>query len=167
MHTSVCEVCLNSNILCSGCGLKLSNNEITEADINVSRFLYKLSEEIKNLKDVEIKRIVDSDVLLIVAKIGDGAKLVGKNGSVVKALAKEYKKSIRVVEEAPGNIRKFVENLVSPLTVVGINRLYTPEGEVYRVRIPFSQKNSLVMDPKSFSQIISNVYNRRAELIFD
>ena len=111
-------------------------------------------------------KIIDSECLIIISKIGDAAKLVGKNGFVVKALAKEFKKPIRILEEAD-TLKNFVESLVSPISISGVNTLYTPEGEVYKFRIPSNHKGRLNITPESFSEIISDMYDCKAELIFD
>ena len=87
METSICGVCLSSDMLCSECQTKLDQGNITEKDVAVSRFLMILSDKVKSLSDIKIIKIIDSECLIIVSKIGDAAKLVGKNGFVVKALA--------------------------------------------------------------------------------
>jgi len=166
VETSLCGNCLKSDVLCDNCQSKLKNNEITEKDIDVSRFLYMLSDKVKSLSDVKIVKIMDSECLIIISKIGDAAKLVGKNGFVVKALAKEFKKPIRILEEAE-TLKGFVDNLLSPISVQGVNTLYTPEGEVYKFRIPLNYKGRLNITPDSFSDIVSDIYNCKAELVFE
>lgn len=166
MQTPICEVCLNSDMLCAACQNKLESGQISQIEINVSRFLFDLKEKIRSLEDVKIVRVLDVGSLLIIARIGDGARLVGKGGAVVKTLAKKFGKSIRIIEEAK-DFKKFAESLISPISSCGINTLYTLEGEVYRVRIRFSQKNSLSIQPESFSEIINNLYHCKAELVFE
>ena len=166
MPYPICEVCLNSEILCNACKNKLDKGMINETEINISRFLYNLGSKVRGLKEIKLIKAVDVGVLLIVTGPGDAAKVVGKSGAVVKILAKEFKKPIRVVEEAE-NLRKFVQDMISPVTVMGINTLYTPEGEVYRIRIPTSQRNSLTINPENFSSIIHNLYNRNVQIIFE
>jgi transcription antitermination factor NusA-like protein len=166
VETSICETCLSSDSLCNECQNKLEKGKITEKDIEVSKFLMILSDKVKSLSDIKIIKIIDSECLIIVSKIGDAAKLVGKNGFVVKALAKEFKKPIRILEEAE-TMQKFVENLISPISIQGVNTLYTPEGEVFKFRIPFNHKGRLNVTPESFTDIMSDIYNCKAELIFE
>ena len=165
MKTPICEVCLNSDILCGGCQGKLQRGELTQAEVSVSKFLFKLSDGVKSLKDASVLKIIDGDVLVIVAAKGDAPRIVGKAGAIVKALAKEFGKSIRVIEES--DFKTFVQNIVSPLPVNGVNVLYTPEGEVLRVRLPVMQKNRLLISGESFSSIISIVFGKKAELVFE
>lgn len=165
MRAPLCEVCLSSNILCQGCSGKLEQGELSQADVDVSRFVWGLSEKLHSLKEATIRKIIDGDVLLIVAAKGDGAKLVGKGGAVVKALAKQWGKSIRVLEE--NDFRTFTAELLHPLTVTGVNTLYTPEGEVLRVRIPTAQKPRSMMTPEGFSSMMQKLYGQKAELLFE
>ena len=166
MQTPLCEVCLKSDILCSSCQEKFERKVISESEIEILRFLYKMSEKVRILRDVRILRVMDSGVMLIISNRGDAAKIVGKEGYIVKALAKKFKKSIRVLEEAP-DFKKFIQDLVSPTVILGINTLYTQEGVIYKIRVPNGYKNRMLIGPENFSHIIENVYNKKAEIIFD
>jgi len=166
MQTSICEVCLKSNILCNACQEKLNKGMISKTEVDVLRFLYNLSEKMRSLRDVKISRIVDCGVLLIIAGRGDAARLVGKGGSVVKAVAKQFKKSVRVLEEAT-SFKEFIEELISPAHVNGINTLYKDNEEIYKVRIPAVEKSHLLFTPENLSQIISNFFNLKAEIVFE
>ncbi len=166
MQTPICEVCLKSEFLCKACQEKLDKGEISKSDVEVSRFLFKLSKKMKSIRNVKIVKVIDSGALIIITGRGDAAKLVGKGGSVVKKIAKQYKKPIRILEEA-SDFRKFVEELIFPATLYGINTLYRNEEEIYRVRVPSLQKNHLMITPKDFSKVISEFFNMKAELIFE
>jgi transcription antitermination factor NusA-like protein len=152
--------------LCSGCQEKLNSGKISNKDVEVSRYLYELSERMRSIRDIKILKVVDCGTLIIITGIGDAAKLVGREGVVVKKIARDFKKSIRILEEA-STFKGFVEELVSPAPVSGINTLYKENQEVYRIKIPAIQRNNVLITPEIFSQIISNFYNLKAELIFE
>jgi len=166
MQTPICEVCLKSDILCGACQDKLTTGKISQSDVELSRYLYGLSDKVRSIKDIKILRVIDCGTLMIVTGRGDAAKLVGKGGVIVKKIAKDFKKSIRILEEAP-SFKDFVEELISPAPIKGINTLYREEQEVYRIRIPLMQRNQVVITPESFSQLISNFYNLKAEIVFE
>ncbi len=166
MKTPICEVCLNSDLLCSACKEKLDSGRLSDNEINILKFLFKLSSKIRTLSDAKIIKVINSDVVLIIAGRGDAARIVGKAGSVVKALAKEFNKPIRVVEEAD-NFKEFLKNLFSPVPVVGINTVYTPEGEVHKVRISQADRNRVHVSKDIFSEIITNMYDNKVELAFE
>jgi len=166
MQTPICEVCLKSKILCNACQNKLDKKIVTEDEIETSRYIYKLSEKMKSIRDVNVVKIINSNALIIVTGRGDAPKLVGRSGSVVKKIAKKFKKPIRILEQA-SSFRDFVEELIFPTSVNGINTLYRNNEEILRIRVPAVQKNHLLIKPENFSEIISSFYNKKAELIFE
>ena len=166
MQTPICDKCLESKNLCVICQEKLKNNEISKKEVSVLRHIYKLSNKTQSLKYIRIVKVIDSNILLIIAGRGDVARLVGKGGSIVKLIAKKFKKSIRILEEA-SNFKEFVEELITPANVKGINTLYRDNEEIFRVRVPEVQKNHLMMSPENFSQVISDFYNLKAEIVFE
>jgi len=166
MQTPICDKCLESKNLCDPCQEKLKNNEISKKEVNVLKFIYKLSTKTKSLRDIKIIKVIDCGVLLIITGRGDVARLVGKGGSIVKLIAKKFKRSIRILEEAP-NFKKFVEELITPAYVKGINTLYKDNEEIYRVRVSKVQKSHLIIPPKDISQVISDFYNLKAEIVFE
>jgi len=166
MQTPICEVCLNSEMLCQHCQDKLNKGEISNLELEVCRFLYDLSKRIRSLKDVSIKRVMNCGVLLIVTKRGSAAKLVGRNGSVVKKIAKKFKRSIRILEEA-ADFRDFIEGLTSPVSINGINTLYRGEEEIFKIRIPLLKRNQLLISSDDLSNILSDLYHINAEFVFE
>jgi len=166
MQAPICEVCLKSDILCSGCQEKLNTGRIAQYDVNVARYLHNLSEKMRSIRDIKVIRAIDCGTLIIITGMGDAAKLVGRKGVIVKKIAKEFKKSIRILEEAP-NFKDFIEELISPASISGINTLFRENQEVYRIRVPATQKNQVLLTPESFSRIISNFYNRKVEIVFE
>jgi transcription antitermination factor NusA-like protein len=166
MQAPICEVCLNSDILCSGCQNKLDTGKITRKDIEIARYVYSLSERMRSIRDIKLIRAIDCGTLIIITGIGDAAKLVGRDGVIVKKMAKDFKKSIRILEEAP-DFKDFVEELISPATISGINTLFRESHEVYKVRVPATQKNQVMITPETLSQLISNFYNMKVEIVFE
>jgi transcription antitermination factor NusA-like protein len=132
----------------------------------VSRYLFSLSKKMKSISDVKITRVVDCGSMVIITGIGDAPKRVGKKGVIVKQIAKEFKKSIRILEEAP-DFKNFVEGLISPASVSGINTLFKENQEVYKIRVPSAQRNQVLMSPEGFSKIMSNFYNVKVEIVFE
>ncbi|MEM5804588.1 MAG: hypothetical protein QXU82_01940 [Candidatus Aenigmatarchaeota archaeon] len=165
MQTPICEICLNSDILCGGCQKKLEEGKITSDEVEISRMLFGMSEKTKSLKDAKLKKAMNTEVLLLIAGKGDGAKLVGKAGAVVKALAKKYEKPIRVLEES--DIRTFITNMLQPVPIEGINTVFAGGKETFKVRLPLNQKNRLLFSEETFKKVVSEVYGRQAELVFE
>ena len=163
METPICEVCIKSKILCKACKEKLEKKEISKPDIEVSRLIYKISKDAKTLKDVSIKKVIElSNLIVIVCKEGDAAKIVGKTGIIVKKLSKELGKPIKVIEESK-NKKEFLQNLLFPTPILGINILYTPKEEILRIRIP--KRKIMPTLRKSINEFAKHLFNKKVEII--
>ena len=137
-----------------------------KGEIDVLKFIHKLSIKNQSLNNIKIVKILNHDVLLIITGRGDAAKLVGKGGSVVKLIAKNFKKSIRILEEA-SDFKGFVEELINPANVSGINTLYRDNEEITRIRVPEFQRSHMLLSPEDFSQVVSHFFNKKAEIVFE
>ncbi len=158
MKAPLCNVCLNSDILCMACKKKLDEGKITESDIKVSKVINEISKTFKPLKEVEIKKVIEGEkISVIVCKKGDGARLVGKDGVMIKKLSKLVEKPLRVVEESE-DVREFIQNLVNPIPVIGLNIIYKPEKEVLKVIIPRGRK--IPMSKGSFAEVVNLMFGK-------
>lgn len=168
MQTPLCSICLeNDDILCNGCRAKLEDGDINEAEVEVSRLLNNLSTNIDNLEDVTIKRIYSlDDAMIIVTAEGDGPKVVGRNGRVVKKIAERFDKSIRVVEDT-GDEHKIIEKLLAPVEYNGINKVYKPEGEERKVVVDQDQKPRVPFKEDAFRTIVKDLTDEDLSLSFE
>jgi len=165
MQAPLCEVCLSSDVLCGGCATKLADGKLTQAEIDVSRFIYKLSDKVKSLQDAKLLNVIDADIMVIVAGKGDAAKLVGKGGAIVKALAKKYEKSIKVIEEK--EFKPFMVELMHPLAASGFNTVFTTGGEVYRIRVPAGKKQKQHISEANLMSIAQKLFGKKIEIVFE
>lgn len=152
-------------MLCGACQEKLDKGKITKDDLDVSRFLFGMSEKVRSLKDIELKKVVNSNMLILISGKGDAARLVGKGGAVVKTLAKKLGKSVKVLEES--DFRNFMENLFQPIPIHGINTVYSGGMESYKIRVPISFKNRLPFSNDIFSDIVNSIFGKNAEIVFE
>jgi transcription antitermination factor NusA-like protein len=167
MKLPICEICAKEDdLLCAGCQKKLEDGLITASDVELSRKLYRILEKIPSMKDVEILRAFDSEklCLLIVGK-GSAAKLIGRKGQTARKISRSLGKEVRIVEVAD-DIEHIVESVLKPASILGINILYTKEGEIYRVRVPNSHK-SLLHNLEEPSRALSMVTEKQFEIIFE
>ena len=54
MQTPICEVCLKSDILCNACQDLLNKGIMTKEEVEIARYIYKLSERMKSIRNVNI-----------------------------------------------------------------------------------------------------------------
>jgi len=167
MKFPICKVCLKSDILCNQCAEIVKKEGIKSDEIKLFRRLNKLAKKYEPLRDVEIKRAIDNkNILLIITNKESASKIIGKNGGMVKRLGKELGRQIRVVSDS-SSIEQFVKEIFFSTPILGINVLYTPDGEKYRIRIPSSERVVLPILPEVFSEIANSLLNIDAELVFE
>ena len=134
MQTPLCSICLSSDILCRACQERLRTGQISELEVKVSRLLYGLTEKIRHIKDISVKRVVETpSIILILLAPGDSHKLAGKQGAVARELAEPLKKQVRLVED--GDRKSVIQSLLLPAPVLGVNTVFTQKGEQLSVRV--------------------------------
>lgn len=158
MKAPICNVCLNSDILCMACKKRLDEGEVTQSDIEVSRIINEVGKTFNPLNEVEIKKVIEGkSISVIICKKGDGARLVGKNGVMIKKLSKLVGKPIRIVEESE-DAKEFIENLIKPVPVLGMNVIYKPGKEILKIIIPKGRK--IPMSKESFAEVINLTFGK-------
>jgi len=166
MKFPICQVCLKSEILCNGCAEKMGKDEIKIDEISMFRRLNKFLGNQKSLRNVEIKRIVGKKNLIIITTRDDISKLVGKEGSNVKKLARELGTPVRIVAQTD-DIRDFVTEVLFTVPIMGVNVLYRPEGIIYRVRVPKTHRMKLPVSSEVLASMSRSLFNVDIDVIFE
>lgn len=167
MKAPICNVCLKSDVLCSGCQEKLDEGEITELDIKIARILQDLSNEYGSLRDSEIVKAIDTEnVIVIVTGEGDGAKVVGKGGEIVKEIASQVDKSIRIVEKSDDN-REVIQGLLSPAEIESINTVFKPDGQSKKIVVDEEYEGKINMSNEEFEHVVEEITGEEYELSFE
>lgn len=168
MKAPICNVCLKSEgELCSMCEEKYDEGEISDADIRVSRILHTLSEEYGSLQDSEIKKIFDMENVTVIATAeGDGAKVVGRQGEIVKKIADRIDNSIRVVEAAQDDM-EVIKGLLSPAEVESINTVFAPEGQSKKIVVSEEYEGKINLSIEEFEEIIDEITGTNYKLSFE
>lgn len=149
------------------CEDKLEDGDITETDIKISRILHDLSKEYSSLKDSEIIKVFEMEnVIVIVTAEGDGAKVVGRSGEIVKEVASEVDKSIRVVEKAEDDMDT-IKGLLSPAEVESINTVFMPEGKSKKIVVDDEYTGKINLSVDEFEEIIKEITDTPYKLSFE
>ena len=157
----ICDICAKSGVLCSACEKKLQENKITPLEVTLAQTVYKITKgEVSFERAVELENSV-----IILAKKGDIGKIIGRKGSNIKDLFKKLKKQVRVV--GTGSVRDAVVDFIAPARVKEMNRVYKPEGEVFRVKVEAQDKDKLRMSTEEINKIIALLTNTNVELVFE
>jgi transcription antitermination factor NusA-like protein len=158
MKAPICGICLNSDMLCMACKKKFDSGEVTESDIRIARIINAAAKDFKPLDEVKLKKVIEGkNVALIICGKGDAAKLIGKDGIMIKKLSKLAKKPLRVLEETD-DIKEAVKKLIYPVPLLRLNILYRPEGEMLKVVIPKGMGMPIAQE--AFAYIIKLMFGK-------
>jgi len=158
MKSPLCKVCLESDILCNVCDEKIKRGNFSKQELDTFRKLHELSKSIKVLNEIEIRRILGKDRLLIITRKGDAPKLIGRNGRVVKKLSNILKKNIKVMEEND-DIKTFVQDIVYPVPVLGVNIVYG-KNKIWIVRLSKDEENNLFVSPDIIVTACKSIFDK-------
>jgi len=161
-------VCLKSGILCQGCERKLRENKISELDIKISRVLFELAQKYRGLNAINFKRAIDAmGLTVLVVGRGEISNIIGREGKLIRELAKHLQMKIRVIEEG-ADIRKQAQDILTPVRVIGVNILYAGgRCEEYRVRIPRAHVRRLPASIDAIQMIFAKLTDKNIKLVFE
>jgi len=168
METPLCSDCLETDDeLCEQCSQKLDDGEIEQVTVDLVRMLHDLSTDIPTLEDIEVQDVrTATDAVVVITGKGDGPKVVGKNGEVVKQLAERFDRSIRVIENS-GNPQEVIENLLEPVDIEGINTVYKPGGTELKVVVSEDDRRRVPISQDDFRVIVQELTGEEYSLSFE
>lgn len=161
MALPICSICAKSGVLCTACEAKLQNGTISVLDVELSRILYKIDE------DIEFERAIETEnFVIILTKTEYVGKIIGKGGENIKTLSKKLKKPVRVIGSE--NLEKMIYDFVFPAKILGINLIYKTDGsKKYKVRIAKNDKKKLRMSVSEIHDIIASITKSDADIVFE
>jgi transcription antitermination factor NusA-like protein len=166
MKLPVCDVDLKSGILCQVCEEKLRTGEISGLDFEICRILFALGAEGKIPPGISFKRGIEiAELIVVIVGKGDVQPLV--HGSATKTLNTHFKKKVRIMEDST-DPKRFLADLLYPAHILGINKVYLPEGKVqYKIRIPTEDEGRLPASRASIQHFITRFTGQEMEVEFE
>jgi len=162
MSLPICDVCAKTGILCNVCEQKLAEGKVTPLDVELSKILYEFGEgEIEFTKAIET-----SDNIIILAPKESLGKIIGRSGATIRVISRKLGKQVRVV--GSGELKEMIHDLTSPARVLGINKVFMPDGSVFqRIRIALKDKAKLRLNPEDIETLISSLSIDSVEIVFE
>jgi hypothetical protein len=126
MRLPVCNFDLESDMLCPNCQAKLDNGEITDFDLEFSKWLLEKEKDIPELESLNLKRAVklENRIVLLVKK--KSKNLLESQEELLQEIRDRYGEIIIV--EGKVKLRSIVRSFIQPAIEVGVNSLYLPDG---------------------------------------
>ena len=157
MRAQICQVCLNSEILCTACQEKVDTGKISVRELEIIRKINALSDKIKGIDKADIKGIHETEGLLaIVCSKGEAPKLIGRGASNIRKLSRDLGKTVRIIEESSDK-RSFLQNLIYPVPILSLNLIFSSDGEKYKVAVP---NRGLPISQRSFVEVASQILGK-------
>jgi transcription antitermination factor NusA-like protein len=165
MSGQICELCMKSNVLCSGCSEKLKRGKISELDVKISRLLYKLRSRY-NLENADFTKAIDLGRVVLVLTDKDVGLLIGREGKVVAEISQAVGKKVRIAEMS-GDIKKTIADVVAPAKILGINKVYKSGGYVYKVRFSKREISQLPVDINTLEKALKSLLESDVMIVFE
>ncbi len=165
MNVQICELCMKSNVLCSGCDEKLKRGKISELDVKISRLLYKLKDKY-NLENADFTKAIDLGRVVLVLTNKDVGLLIGREGKVVAEISQAVGKKVRIAEMS-GDIKKTIADVVAPAKILGINKIYRKEGNLYKVRFSKREIKQLPVDINTLEKALKSLLESDVMIVFE
>lgn len=128
MKTPLCDFCLKSGILCPKCEDKVKTGKLSELDIRIARLILRLESKYPLLQGINFYKTVEANgILALLVDRSSLPKILSYGGKIIREINDELGRKVRVLEHG-ANLRKFLEDLFAPATIITLNRIWLPDG---------------------------------------
>jgi len=165
LKTPICFFCAKSGVLCPRCQEKLDKGEVTEVDVEVSKWFIDYEAKNPQLRDYVIHRTVKVPKMMIIMVSGGANRALLTK--VSKQLSDEKRTNVRIVEKT-SSIKRLLEQIVTPARVMGANTVWLPDGSwESTIRMPRSDLRKMPLDPKSAEEAIKILAGEVIHIVFE
>ena len=167
MKTPICFFCAKSGVLCPRCQEKLDKGDVTEADVEVSKWFIDYEAKNPQLKDYVIHRTVKVPKMMIIMVSGGSGADRALLAKLSRQLSDEKRTNVRIVEKT-SSIKRLLEQIVTPVRVMGANTVWLPDGSwESTIRMPRSDMRKMPLDPKSAEEAIKILSGEIVHIAFE
>lgn len=163
MRLPICNDCAKTGVLCPGCADKLKKGEISEFEIQVFNAISSLESKF-NLSEASVEKVIDLGTVAILLTKGNPGILIGKQGAVASEISSMIGKRARVIKILP-DVKKTMQEIISPAILLGVNEVYKPEGKFFKIRIKAVRRLAIPED--SLANAFSSLLGGKVILSFE
>lgn len=163
MITPFCSICLKSGVLCQACEDRLKG-QLSQFDYDVCRYLCEKFDEV-NTNVEYVSSFLAGNVALLFMR-GNVGSIIGHDGTGVKELAAKFGKRIKIINVG-SDIKTMIVDIINPLELLGINKLFKDGRERYKIRISKKNFMRLSFDITSLEKVLSRLLNADVMIAFE
>lgn len=155
VKTPICTFCAKTGMLCKTCKTNLNKGKISNLDVELSKVLLQVEKNNASLQNTKFFKSIKIDNITIL--VGDVKfKEVTEREEVADEIRHELKSEILAISKLK-NERKTLDNIFKPMRVVGIDKVYVPDG-TYELKIRLKgEKEKLPLGIKKLQRIASEI----------
>ena len=124
----ICNFDARTGMLCGNCEARLRKGEITQADVEASKALARLSEKIPELTKVTLRRAFGASGSYVMELEQGDLHAMRSNPSINSEVEAALGGKVWFVG-AGSSDRRFLEDLLFPAKVLTVNTVWLPDGE--------------------------------------
>lgn len=158
-----CSICLKSGVLCQACEDKLKG-QLSRFDYDVCKYLCEKFGGV-NANIEYVSSFLAGNMALLFVR-GNVGSIIGHDGTGVKELAAKVGKRIKIVN-LNSDMKTAIEDIINPLELLGINKLFKDGSEFYKIRISKKNFMQLSFDLTSLEKILEHLMNKRVMIAFE
>ncbi|MCI4462484.1 MAG: transcription elongation factor [Thermogladius sp.] len=159
------RICVKSGVLCPNCQRKVDSGEVSREEIPIMKALMELEEEIKELRKGNYVKSFDFGDEVIVILRGEWEE--SEIDKISKELSAKLGKNVKILLEGEG-VKKLMEQLLYPASILGINTLWLPDGsEQMVIRLSKRDRKYLRGKEEKYKKFISAIVGKNIEITFE
>lgn len=167
MRVPICFFCAKSGVLCPKCQEKLDRGEITQADIDASKWFIEYEAKNPQIKDYIVHKAVSLPKMMIIMVSGGGRVNRALLSKLSRQMSDEKKITVRIIEKS-SSIKRLLEQIVVPARVMGANTVWLPDGSwESTIRIPRSDIKKMPIDVRSAEEAIKRLTGETIHIVFE
>ena len=159
------RICIKSGVYCSSCQYKIDSGIVSEDDLEVLKALVNLEDELKFLRKGEYIKSIDlgNEVVVLLKDNFEDEEL----SILSKQLSSILEKRVKVIEYT-NDLKKLVEQIIMPAILLGINKIWLPNGEeILNIRVPRRDRRYLARSKEQYEMLIEKISGIKARIVFE
>jgi transcription antitermination factor NusA-like protein len=138
VRSPICSFDAKTGVLCTKCEMNLSEGIISQDDVDASIKLTRLAERNADINKLTLLHAtrVNGDLVLMLRSAD--VSMLRSNANITDKIKTECGQNVWFIESEASD-RRFIENLLYPITVSSVNQFWLPDGNKL-TRVIVSQK---------------------------